>query len=107
VLRGEVVFLFEVSAEVVGVFAVAAAEEFPVALADGGLGDPAPIEGVVRGRGDFAGEVGQEIYAVEVAGLSGGMSRRGVCSTSPSRHRAGRGFSSDAANGQCGERLCA
>lgn len=72
-LAGEVVFLFEVGAEVVEVFAITAAEEFPVALADGGLGDPAPVEGVVRARGDFAGEVRQEVYAVEVAGLRGDL----------------------------------
>jgi hypothetical protein len=74
VLRGEVVLLLAVGGEVVEVFAITAAQEFPVSFANGALGHPAPVERVVRRGFVFAGEVGQQIDSVEVS-WSRGFSR--------------------------------
>ena len=84
----EAVSLPRIGGEVVEVFARAAAQEFPLAFADGGLGGPAPHQGVVRWRLDFPSEVRQEIHTVEVA-------RFGL----DARHRGGGGGDVQADNG--------
>ncbi len=68
-LGGEVMLFVEVSGEIIKILPVPAAQEFPVALADGGLRDPAPVERVVRRGFYFAFEMRNKIHAVEVAGL--------------------------------------
>ncbi len=63
----EIVFLADVVFEVVelGFSDVARLDELPIAVADGHLLAESPEEGFVRGGRFIAGEVGEEIDAVE------------------------------------------
>lgn len=70
VFRGEVVLLLAVGGEVVEVFAITTAKEFPVSFANRALRHPAPVEGFVRRRFVFAGEVREEVHAVQSGRLA-------------------------------------
>lgn len=77
VLRGEVVLLLAVGGEVVEVFAITTAQKFPASFANGALRHPAPVERFVRRCFVFAGEMREEIHAIELAGLHGQIRDRG------------------------------
>lgn len=72
VLRGKVVLLFEIAGEVVEVFAIPTAQEFPVSFANRALGHPAPREELMWRVFFLAGEVGEEVHAVEIASIGDG-----------------------------------
>lgn len=72
VLRGEVVLLFEIAAEVVKVFAIPTAQEFPVSFANRALSHPAPREELMRRVFFLAGEVREEVHAIEIASIRDG-----------------------------------
>src|SRR6478672_11635753 len=74
---GQVVFFFQVGAQVVKVLTLSAAQKFPISLANGRLSGPAPIERVVRRGLNVTLEVREQIHSVQVAMLGRKAGDRG------------------------------